>query len=77
MVEERVLRLLPYLPDGVSEIYFHPATEAAPALAAAMPGYHPVEELAALTSAAIEARIAALGIGLTTYAALAGGDPAA
>jgi hopanoid biosynthesis associated protein HpnK len=72
MVEERILRLLPYLPDGVSEMYFHPATEAAPALGKAMPGYRPMEELAALTSAAVKARIAALGIGLTTYAALAG-----
>jgi hopanoid biosynthesis associated protein HpnK len=77
MVEERVLSLLPYLPDGVSELYFHPATEATPALATAMPGYRPVEEFAALTSAALKARIAALGIGLTTYAALAGGDSGA
>ena len=77
MVEERILRLLPHLPDVVSEIYFHPATDAAPALGKAMPGYRPVEELAALTSAAVEARIAALGIGLTTYAALAAGDSGA
>ena len=37
MVEERTLRLLPYLPDGVSELYVHPATKATPALATAMP----------------------------------------
>jgi chitin disaccharide deacetylase len=77
MVEERVLRLLPHLPDGVSELYFHPATEATPALATAMPGYRPVEEFAALTSAALKARIAALGIGLTSYAALADGQSVA
>jgi chitin disaccharide deacetylase len=77
MVEERILRLLPYLPDGVSELYVHPAAEATPALATAMPGYRAVEEFAALTSAALKARIAALGIGLTTYAALAGGDSGA
>ncbi len=45
MVEPRVLRLLPYLPEGVSEMYFHPAAERSPALIAAMPDYHHVEEL--------------------------------
>src|SRR5947208_15982364 len=25
MVEERILRLIPYLPEGISEMYFHPA----------------------------------------------------
>lgn len=72
MVEDRVLRLLPHLPDGVSEIYFHPATERSPALAAAMPGYLHTEELAALTSASVRARISALDIGLASYGTLAG-----
>ena len=39
MVEERLLRLVAHLPDGVSEIYLHPAAERTPALVAAMPGY--------------------------------------
>src|SRR5712692_16962 len=39
MVEDRVLGLLPHLPPGVSELYFHPATRRTPALGAAMPGY--------------------------------------
>ena len=30
MTEDRVLRLLPLLPEGVSEIYFHPAIERTP-----------------------------------------------
>jgi len=72
MVEERVLRLLPNLPEGVSEAYFHPATERSPALVAAMPDYRHTEELAALTSGAVKARIAALGIALSTYGGLAG-----
>jgi chitin disaccharide deacetylase len=72
MVEERVLRLLPHLPDGVSEIYFHPAIERSSALVKAMPGYRHTEELAALTSAAVKARIAALDIGLASYSVLAG-----
>ena len=70
MVEERVLRLLPYLPDGVSEAYFHPAIERSPALVKAMPGYRHASELAALTSPAVKARIAALGITLTRWADL-------
>ncbi len=70
MVEQRILRLLPYLPDGVSELYFHPAARRSAALIAAMPDYRHVEELAALTSATVHARIAALGIGLTSYSAL-------
>jgi hopanoid biosynthesis associated protein HpnK len=70
MVEERVLRLLPYLPDGVSEAYFHPATERSLALVGAMPDYRHADELAALTSDAVKARITALGITLTRYADL-------
>jgi hopanoid biosynthesis associated protein HpnK len=72
MVEERVLRLLPHLPDGVSEIYFHPATRRSPALAAAMPNYRHAAELAALTSPMTKERITALGICLTSYGGLVG-----
>jgi chitin disaccharide deacetylase len=72
MVEQRLLRLLPYLPDGISEAYFHPATERSPALAAAMPDYRHREELEALTSPAVKARIEALGIALSSYGWLAG-----
>lgn len=71
MVEERVLGLLPHLPSGVSEIYFHPATRQTPALAAAMPGYRHAEELAALLSPDVRQRIAELGISLIGYADLA------
>ncbi len=70
MTEERVLRLLPHLPDGVSEIYFHPAAERTARLAAAMPGYRHPDELAALMSPAVRQRIAALGIGRVTYGEL-------
>jgi len=67
MVEERVLGLLPHLPPGVSEIYFHPATRQSPALAAAMPGYRQTEELAALLSPDVRRRVAELGISLAGY----------
>jgi chitin disaccharide deacetylase len=67
MTEERLLRLLPHLPDGLSEIYFHPAIGSTPALAAAMPGYRHADELAALLSPTVKARIAELGIRRVTY----------
>jgi chitin disaccharide deacetylase len=75
MSEDRVLRLLPYLPDGSSEIYFHPAARRTPALVAAMPGYGHPEELAALLSPAVRQRIDALGIRLVTYSELAASSP--
>jgi chitin disaccharide deacetylase len=71
MVEERWLRLLPYLPEGVSEIYLHPATHRTPALVAAMPGYRQQEELAALLSPSVKNQLARLGIALANYNDLA------
>jgi len=67
MVEGRLLRLLPHLPQGVSEIYFHPATARSAALSATMPGYRHEEELAALLSSAAKSQIANLGIRLGGY----------
>jgi chitin disaccharide deacetylase len=71
MTEDRILGLLPHLPKGVSEIYFHPAAEATPAVRAAMPGYRPTEELAALVSPVVRCRIEELGIRLVGYGDLA------
>jgi chitin disaccharide deacetylase len=70
MVEERILGLMPHLPDGVSEIYFHPAAERTPPLVAAMPSYRHLEELAALLSPLLRSRIADAGIRLVTYSDL-------
>jgi chitin disaccharide deacetylase len=70
MVEERILGLMPHLPDGVSEIYFHPAAERTPPLVAAMPFYRHLEELAALLSPLLRSRIADAGIRLVTYSDL-------
>jgi len=73
MVEDRLMALLPHLPDGDSEIYCHPAT----AGAALVPGYRHADELAALLSPLVRERIAALGIRPVTYAELtAAGAPA-
>jgi chitin disaccharide deacetylase len=67
MVEGRLLPLLPHLPRGVSEIYFHPAIVRSAALSAAMPGYRHEEELAALLSPAVKSLVAELGIRLGGY----------
>ncbi|HSS71650.1 MAG TPA: hopanoid biosynthesis-associated protein HpnK [Casimicrobiaceae bacterium] len=50
MTEPRLAALLRYLPDGLTEIYCHPAT--ADAFAGAAPGYRYADELAALTAPA-------------------------
>ena len=73
MVEGRLLRLLPQLPQGLSEIYFHPATARSAALSAAMPGYRHEEELAALLSPAAKSLVASLGIRLGGYSDFATG----
>jgi len=71
MVAERLLALLPHVPEGLSEIYFHPAVERSASLVAAMPDYRHPEELAALTSPAVKARIGELGLRLTSYGEIA------
>jgi chitin disaccharide deacetylase len=63
MVERRLLRIIPHLPDGVSEIYLHPASTGC----SGVPGYRHQEELAALVSPLVKARIAELGIKLGSY----------
>lgn len=67
MVEERVLALLPHLPAGINEMYFHPAARETRALAAAMPSYRFIEEMAALLSPRVRQRIAELGISLAAF----------
>ena len=48
MTAERLLRLAPHIPEGVSEIYFHPAVCRDLVLERLMPNYAHEEELAAL-----------------------------
>ena len=71
MTEARWLALLPHLPEGVSELYCHPATVQTPALARTMPDYRPADELAALLSPAVRQLIERGGIDLVSYSALA------
>lgn len=69
--EERVLQILDRLPDGLTEIFFHPATRA---FAGADPGTERFQwsgELAALTSPRVRAAIARQDIANVTYGELA------
>ncbi len=60
MTPARLLGLIAHLPEGVTEIYAHPAT--ASGFAGAAPGYRYAQELAALTSSKLRDQIAAAGI---------------
>ena len=59
MTEERLLRLIPRLPPGCNEIYFHPAATRDVTLERLMPGYEHEAELAALLSPRVRAALAA------------------
>src|SRR5712692_4441105 len=51
---EVVLRILKQLPNGVTEMYFHPATRRCPEIDRTMPEYQHQAELETLTSAAVK-----------------------
>ncbi len=53
MIEAHLLALLPALPTGDIEVYFHPATHADATVARLMPGYEHAAELATLLSPAV------------------------
>lgn len=72
MTSARVLRYLEDLPEGVSEIYFHPATERPSVWPAP---YRCREELAALIDPAAAAMIARRGIVATPFAAISSAAP--
>ena len=59
MDEAWLLEILARLPDGVTEIYLHPAVESGAAIAASMSGYRHSDELAALLSPRVRAAVAA------------------
>jgi hopanoid biosynthesis associated protein HpnK len=59
MDERRMLEILARLPDGLTEIYLHPAVQSGGAIAPTMSGYRHADELAALLSPKVRAAIAA------------------
>ena len=55
--EPRLLRLIPHLPKGATELYFHPAAARDPIIDRWMPTYRHQSELAALTNPAVRAAL--------------------
>ncbi|HLZ98709.1 MAG TPA: hopanoid biosynthesis-associated protein HpnK [Steroidobacteraceae bacterium] len=72
MNEAKLLEILARLPAGVTEIYFHPATESGAAIAASMGGYRHLDELRALQSPRVRAVIDGAGIARGGYGDIAG-----
>jgi hopanoid biosynthesis associated protein HpnK len=66
MIEPRMAGLLRHLPDGMTEIYAHPATSGA--FEGATPNYRYADELAALTAPAVLAAARASGARLGGFA---------
>jgi hopanoid biosynthesis associated protein HpnK len=75
MTESRIAGLLAHLPDGLTEIYTHPATSNT--FAGAVTGYRYEEELKALLAPAIVAAAKAGRIRLTTYSDMGADSPPA
>src|SRR5580692_6066760 len=69
MTESRVAGLLAHLPDGLTEIYFHPATSNS--FSGAAPGYRYSDELAALVAPRIISAARGNDIRLIGYSDLA------
>jgi chitin disaccharide deacetylase len=67
---ERLAALIRHLPDGLTEIYAHPAT--GDAFPGSAPGYRYAEELMALTSALTREALRSSGAKLGGYADLSG-----
>jgi hopanoid biosynthesis associated protein HpnK len=61
MDEARLLEILGRLPEGVTEIYLHPAAQSGATIAPSMSGYRHADELAALLSPRVRSAIAASG----------------
>jgi len=71
MTAAKLLRLAPHLPEGVSELYFHPASRRDPVLTALMPDYEHEAEFVALLDPAVRASFAAAGAEMTTFSEVA------
>ena len=74
MTETRVAGLLAHLPDGLTEIYSHPATSNS--FSGATPGYCYVDELAALVAPGIVSAASGHGIRLIGYSDVAANSDA-
>lgn len=70
MNAEYVASIIRNMPEGISEMYFHPCIMPCREYSAWMPGYHPEEELNVLTSTEIRELLRSNSIRLSNYAAL-------
>jgi hopanoid biosynthesis associated protein HpnK len=73
MTEHYLLKLIPRLPPGLTEIYSHPAVAVDAALRRAAPGYQRQEEYQALVSPRVARALAAGGIKVTDFREVARG----
>lgn len=69
MTEELLLRILDHLPQGVSEIYCHPATRRWEGPDTLPASYQPEAELKALLSPAVKTKMDAMGLKPLTFRA--------
>ncbi len=67
MTEARVLAILERLPDGISEIYFHPATARWQGPDNLPAAYRPEDEYAALISSTARAKVITSGARLSSF----------
>jgi chitin disaccharide deacetylase len=74
MTEARVLRMLDRLPDGVTELFFHPATARFSGADRGTERFAWTDELAALVSSRVRTALAEEGIESVTYGELADAD---
>jgi hopanoid biosynthesis associated protein HpnK len=72
LTESRVIEILDRLPDGVTELFFHPATDSFEGADRGTEHFQWSAEFAALTSARVRERLARNGIRSITYGELAG-----
>jgi hopanoid biosynthesis associated protein HpnK len=72
MDRARILGFLANLPDGISELYCHPATGAWPEMEPAARHFRVADELAALTDREVASVLSERGIHRTVFSALGG-----
>jgi hypothetical protein len=65
-----VLRFLAHLPEGVTEIYFHPATRRCPEIDRTMPDYEYEREFEALINPDVKEALGTRGIRPLTFSEL-------
>jgi hypothetical protein len=70
MDSQRVVRLLRQLPEGTTEIYFHPATRSTPYIERELPGYRVQAEFQALIDPLVRNAVQASGARLIAYSDL-------